>query len=345
MPAIPSPCLLPLLLALTGIPAPVPDLPADPPQIVFEKDRFDFGTIMQNEERKETVKVMNRGGKPLRIAKVVSSCGCAKADLWRNVIIPPGGEKTLNIALSGKTYFGKLKKHVKLFSNDPETPAATLWVILDVKADYWPDRRGIEIKNLRRGSAAEADLRIRSFMKEPLRFDEITCVEPFVKAKLIEETPFDLKKGFAVYRLHVTVDGSGIPADRHLVTTRIAIKSNAPTMPEDAVLVVLKIVEALRFTPERVDFDRCPRGETRTREIKLIHDEGKTFHVTSVMCPSPFITAEVVETGGTESTLRIRLGEKTLTGMIRGEIRVVVDFNDAAPLLIPVRGLVTGKIK
>ena len=321
---------------------------ADDPSIHLEKKEYDFGSIMQNEEKKVSIRVTNRGGAPLLIKKITNSCGCAIPERWRNVTLSPGESRVLTITLSGKRDFGRLRKNIKIYSNDPVHPEVTCWVELEVKADYFPEKRAVTIENLRPGMKAAGSILIRNFMKTPLLFTEIRPNAPWIQARLVPLTgrPVGKKtkrqeKGVTFYRLEVEVDGSKVPAARNRLTGRILCKTNAPSMKEDAFLVVVHLTGEVKAEPERVLFPPVLPGEHKSVRIHLTHLKGRRFLVSRISCNSPFVscTVEKVQDVGAV-VLRATFSGKARTGMIRGEIRVFFDGHNDAPLVIPFSGLV-----
>lgn len=323
---------------LSGVP--------DAPRLTLDREEYDFGIIMQNSVRKATIRVSNTGDAPLLIRKITNSCGCAVPERWKNVTLPPGGARDLPVTLHGKRYYGRLRKHIKLFSNDPRRPEVTCWVIVEVKADYLPERRSVVIENLRRDKKTRAFISIRNFMKTPLEFHDLRSGAPWVRARLVPPSETGGKREEKhekqdLYRLELEVDGTRIPPGRKRLACRVTCKTNAPSMKEDVFLVMVNIAGDLKAEPERVLFPPCTRGEERTVRVRLAHRKGRTFTVTRIRSSSPFVrcTVEGAEEGrGVE--LRVTLAGNAPAGMIRGEIRLSIDGAGDPSLVIPFSGLV-----
>ncbi|RMG80208.1 MAG: DUF1573 domain-containing protein, partial [Bacteroidetes bacterium] len=67
------------------------DEEAAKPKMVFEEERYDFGTINQGEKVSHSFKFKNEGDADLIIASARGSCGCTVPS-WPKEPIPPGGE-------------------------------------------------------------------------------------------------------------------------------------------------------------------------------------------------------------------------------------------------------------
>jgi hypothetical protein len=310
------------------------------PRIAFEKQEYDFGSIKQNEERKASLPVRNAGDAPLKIQRIMSSCGCAVADPWAGVIIPPGGEKTLDIKLNGKMYFGKLRKHIKIRSSDLSNPVATIGILLEVKADYWLERRSIKVDNMRRSMVSRTSIPVKSFMDQPLEFKELSSSEAFLQASLEAHPPEDGHSGFMPYTLDIAVDGAKIPLDANRVHALIRFKPNTPTIREDTVVVNITVIEDIAALPDRIVFDQCPSGKAQERTLLLKHAKEKVFHVLEIRSSSPFVSARVEREGQGEAEINVRLSEKALPGILRAELRIRFDIGNDSVMTIPVRGFI-----
>ncbi len=75
----------------------------------------------------DTFVLRNSGDEQLRIDEVKPACGCTVAELASQTL-GPGGSVKLKVTLSLKDRRGPQRKSVVVHSNDPKTPALTLWL-------------------------------------------------------------------------------------------------------------------------------------------------------------------------------------------------------------------------
>jgi len=89
------------------------------PKISIEPDEFDFGKIVEGTVVNKEFKITNKGNDVLKIEKVRASCGCTAASPKKNEL-KPGESTTIDVAFNSANRAGKQKKHVYVFSNDPD---------------------------------------------------------------------------------------------------------------------------------------------------------------------------------------------------------------------------------
>lgn len=89
------------------------------PKISIEPEVFDFGKIVEGTVVNKEFTITNKGNDVLKIEKVRASCGCTAASPKKNEL-KPGESTTLDVSFNSANRSGKQKKHVYVFSNDPE---------------------------------------------------------------------------------------------------------------------------------------------------------------------------------------------------------------------------------
>lgn len=104
------------------------------PEMTFEEQEFDFGTIQANEAQEHVFKFTNTGKAPLVITNATSTCGCTVPTYPKNESIAPGeggemlvkfngagqGQVTKTVTVSANTEKGTEQLRIKAFV---ETPA------------------------------------------------------------------------------------------------------------------------------------------------------------------------------------------------------------------------------
>ncbi len=95
---------------------------ASPPHIVVEPPSQDLGERPQ-EPIELTYTLRNEGGSPLKIEKLITSCGCTRAEVEKDVLAP--GESTpLHVSLdpTEDDLYGDILRVIYIRSNDPAHP-------------------------------------------------------------------------------------------------------------------------------------------------------------------------------------------------------------------------------
>ena len=122
-------CVLSSLLALAlGVKIHTPDsaqncLPQTP-KIEFVEQEYDFGSFQPVDAdslKSHSFRFVNTGQRPLVILNVASGCGCTRPSYTKTPIQPgDSGIVTVNYKGYGQP-FGKFRKSVTVYSNDPRS--------------------------------------------------------------------------------------------------------------------------------------------------------------------------------------------------------------------------------
>ncbi len=94
------------------------------PEIEFEKDVHDYGTIQQYGNGTYEFKFTNTGTEPLMISNAKGSCGCTVPD-WPRQPIAPGESAVIKVKYDTKRV-GPFGKSVTIQSNAVNSPTKTI---------------------------------------------------------------------------------------------------------------------------------------------------------------------------------------------------------------------------
>ena len=87
------------------------------PQIVFVKDDFDFGIIIEGEKVSHTYKFKNEGKSDLIISDVKPSCGCTTSKEFTKEPIAAGAEGEITVEFDSTSKPGDIKKSITVITN------------------------------------------------------------------------------------------------------------------------------------------------------------------------------------------------------------------------------------
>lgn len=86
------------------------------PELTFDENRYDFGTISQGEVVEHEFTFTNTGEAPLKVMKAAPSCGCTVPD-WSRDPIQPGEKGSMMVKFDSRGKHGKQNKSVRLTTN------------------------------------------------------------------------------------------------------------------------------------------------------------------------------------------------------------------------------------
>lgn len=107
--------LLTLAFAATGLWATAQETNPNAPEITFEKETIDYGTIEKGANGEREFVFTNTGKEPLIITKATGSCGCT-VPTWPRQPIAPGESSTIRVKYDTKRV-GPFTKSVTVTSN------------------------------------------------------------------------------------------------------------------------------------------------------------------------------------------------------------------------------------
>jgi hypothetical protein len=117
--------------------------------------------------------VYNRGGQPLVISKVSTSCGCTTGTMIEDTI-PAGGTGTLEIEIDPNRINGyRSRKVLTLASNDPATPSIRLVVAAQIAGELLYSTREFDFGTIDTGVATKAAIRVTQTTPDPVVVGEL----------------------------------------------------------------------------------------------------------------------------------------------------------------------------
>lgn len=108
---------------------------ANAPEITFESEVIDYGTIEHNADGNRQFKFKNTGKEPLIISNCQGSCGCT-VPIWPKEPIKPGATATIDVKYATDRV-GSFEKTITVTSN-AKTPSKILRIKGVVKPDPTP---------------------------------------------------------------------------------------------------------------------------------------------------------------------------------------------------------------
>jgi len=86
------------------------------PEMEFEEEVFDFGTITQGEKVSHEFKFENTGDKDLIVEKAYADCGCTVPEVPRQPIAP-GEENVIKVTFDSDKKIGIVTKSISIVTN------------------------------------------------------------------------------------------------------------------------------------------------------------------------------------------------------------------------------------
>lgn len=190
------------------------------PEVAVPQAVFDAGKTLEGSTVVHTFAIKNNGDSPLEILDVKPDCGCTSAEFDR--VIAPGKEGGITLTLDTAGFPGDIKKHTRVFTNDPQRKM----VVLTLGARVWTPISVSQRYVIFKGEAGETlsrTLELQAGLERPLE---------------LEETFFDLGEK-VTYRIEEVEKGSrfrihfeNVPGPAERYHGLLKLGTNYPEMPE-----------------------------------------------------------------------------------------------------------------
>jgi len=117
------------------------------PNIQFDSQVFDFGTVDEGARINHTFKVVNKGSGTLKIVEAYASCGCTTPKFAKK-ILEPGEGTDLFVTIDTSMKQNGVTKTLNVSSNDPKRPIVELALKMFVRNQHKGLTEGAKAKIL-----------------------------------------------------------------------------------------------------------------------------------------------------------------------------------------------------
>lgn len=296
------------------------------PQATLDSTEASWGSLIQGDQHTITIPIRNTGTAPLKILKVLPSCGCATATF--DAEIAPGESGKVEVVIDSSNIVGPtLLKFVTIQTNDPAAHSIRFWV------------KG-EVKPLMK--AEPPHLRLSDFPGKPLSLTAIVSAATELDVDLLEITPREghvkvtfepVEKGRS-YRLKLSA-----PAHPHAralpekLDVRVRTSDGKERRLEWSALIEHR--RRWEIEPSVIAFnDTLPleKGEVKelVQEVK-VRAIAPDFELKIVRAevtsdtPGFFATEIRTDTPGREYTVLVKLVKAIETGHAKGVLEIEVN--------------------
>ena len=297
------------------------------PNLVLVEPVFEFGEVDNSETVTHTFVLRNEGDAPLEISDVKPDCGCTTADAKQRTVAP-GEETELTASLKLAGRYGALRKRVRIFSNDPDTPHAvvTLSGTATSMIDVAP--RTISVRGTKEDPIGVQTVTVTSAMSHPLPIVSVNTGNPHVSAELVTE-----HQDF-IYRVLLSPNESLPGGQTH---GNLIITTSSTLYPEIKVPYILMLADKdFILVPPQLMLPENPDQEI-TRQFIIRPGLAGAFKVTEVVPPADHIEVDIRPVN--DGTM-IRLRKMKVTSdMNDAAVKIVTDVEGAEPVELPIRVL------
>ena len=254
------------------------------PKLEVSDKVWDFGTVWAGEKVSKTVTLRNTGNATLNITKVKSSCGCTATKHTKKELAP-GETEEIVISYNTKKKTERVRQTVRISTNDPAQPIATI----EVRGTVKPILR-IEPSHFVSLGRVGPD-------EQVTRTIDITCnyTEPLNLTMDLARPSDDVDIKWEVvepghrYRITATTKP---PLKMGSLRAMMALKTGLDLLPQEMVQIHALVQPPVLVTPLKLML--MEQNSPQTQTLRMTNHTGREINITSAKASDPSITIEVL---------------------------------------------------
>jgi len=212
------------------------------PRIVFEKEVFDFGEIMEGDTAVYLFHFKNEGDTTLEILDIRATCNCTVTEL-KEKLIEPGKNGIIEAVFHSSGRKGKITKSIYVTTNDKKRGLIRLKVTGKVKRMWGCEPTKVDFGEIRKNGTLIDTVTISSISLDTIKVDSITTEPPYLTSKIV------YSKGDSI-GIEVLLETSEIENERFIGVIRFY--SNIPEKRMIIIPVYAKIKEEVKNRNQEV---------------------------------------------------------------------------------------------
>jgi hypothetical protein len=287
----------------------------------FDHTRYDFGTVYHNTVVKHSFPFRNAGKRVLVIHSVRKSCGCLKATVTVNRLLPnERGEIEVEYASSEAT--GVVKQSVVVSSNDSDNPYIRLEFTAQVVTDIIVQPACLAFGRVLYGTESTQRIEVKDGGAGIMRVEKIVSNDPLVT---VSEFKFNEHERAGFYSAIVRLSPR-IPLGYY--SSRVEILTNIDSRKEIEIPVSAVIHGNVTVSPESIQFGVVNKWSPPVPHIVLIDSSKKECGIEKVTADADTEASfvELISGSNRRFSVTVQLKSHVAIGAIKGE--VLIETND-----------------
>lgn len=258
-----------------------------PPRIVFDRERHDFGLILDTEKSETEFTFVNDGPGLLRIESAKGSCNCTVPALSKTQF-KPGESGTIKVVYDPKNRAGDQHQTITVVTNDPERRTVQLVVAAKVRPSVIIEPRMAHFGPIAKDTPAELTIRVAG-RTDDFEVAEAVSDNPDLFSVVLGKTePFkfeDEPEPLRTTTLTVKMrPGAPIGLIRNY---HLRLRTNDPKNENLQVELLAQHLGDIEILPERVSFGAVRIGDTFEQEVVIRSRTGTPFTILDVEDRNP----------------------------------------------------------
>lgn len=324
--------------------APVPEAPAvgeNPPRIEVATRKYDMGVIPAEGLTKGSVVIYNRGGEPLTITQVGTSCGCTTGSV-ENKVIPPGGETPMTVVVNpGKIHGFESTKTLSIYSNDPENPRITVDVTAKVEPEFLVEPSQLDFGQIPKGETVTRQIAFRQAAELPVVLNGVKAwgSPPGLGVAFVKTPESEWSDpGRAEYTIDVTIDTNDVPPGPY--KAMIGLDTSLKRVPRYNYTVTANVTAPYAVKPRPLSLGLVNPGKAPAGTIVVSSDQPVSVSDVAVTGGDLSATPRTADDGRSVA-IDVAVSPEASTGSKREQVSFTVKVGEATfQERVPVSGVV-----
>lgn len=301
------------------------------PKVEVVNPLYDFGTVLEGQRVLHTFIIKNVGTKDLVLSGVKTSCGCTAAAPSKSRV-SPGDES--RIAVTFDTHFqkGHRERVITAYTNDPQTPAATMTLQGEVKVEVEATPSEVSFGKVHHGTEQSLQVTVGDLAGKSKDFKVGPLSNTSPSIKVTQEPRKDGKPGAILnVTLLKTMPIGPFDDSIEVVNNRKPIQ----------VHVFGEVTGDLTLDPAQVSFGIVPSKQSVVRILRLTNQGPRAVNVLEVSSSNQSVIARVEPVkAGKEFKITVEVRRNTPDGQLRGALAIRTDDPNQSTLSVPFYGII-----
>lgn len=316
------------------------------PELVFDADSIELGSIPDDAKITRTMKFKNAGSGMLNITGTRGSCGCTVPGLTKTSYAP-GEQGEITVTFDPHHKNGAVRNTVWVTSNDTVHPQREFYIVGTVNPIVTIEPQMVNFGQVRKGTKRTQEVTITARLPQFDVTQAIAGDPKVVDAKILGPVE---KVGDNLWRskIEFTVLDS---APVGTLSQTATVRTN-----DDARVITIgtfgQVMGDLTTQPMSVSFGMVKTGTQVSQNVKITNATGASFKILSATYQSvnagaattPLTVTPVDDGEGKGYTIQISGAAPETPVPIQGEIQITTDVKGEETIKIPVFGSVVDQL-
>lgn len=307
------------------------------PRIALEQVYTFAGAHLRHETFTLEIPVRNTGDEPLDIKSVTTDCGCVSARAVQTVL-PPGKASDLVVTVETRDFKGRVRRTVRIRSNDPDKPMAHAVIEYDVTGPLTIPPR-VNLGVVRPGQRLVKRIPVTFRGEGHVRLLGARADNPGVQVRLPEKEPEkELRAGKKPVELTVTVN---VPEKVGPFRSKVKIRTDREGQPELTTTITGLISNDVTVSTGTLDLGTIT-GLDSAEAVLEIACEPQT-QIKAVTTTSKALQVWCEDTAASGMRIRVKPTHRMRIGTLSASVRIETTGRETQTIHIPVTATVVGR--